>query len=84
MPQRVRVLRPPYRISSLLLIAEVQQQEQSPLYSLLSKEMRDMIWKFALADDGAPSLDSNNIFRRERGAEADVAKVDSTCALLQT
>jgi hypothetical protein len=63
---------------------DVQQQEQSPLYNMLPKEIRDMIWEFALADDGAPSPDSDNIFRRVRGATADFPKVDSACALLQT
>ncbi|KAJ4292799.1 hypothetical protein N0V90_009462 [Kalmusia sp. IMI 367209] len=64
--------------------ADVHQQKQSPLYAVLPKEIRDLVWEYALADDGAPSADSDNGFRRERGIGAAVAKVDSACALLQT
>ena len=64
--------------------SNVQQQEQSPLYGVLPKEIRDMIWEYALVDDGVPSPDRGNIFRRLAGTKADMVKVDSACALLQT
>jgi hypothetical protein len=64
--------------------SEVQQQKQSPLYNVLPTEIRHLVWEFALADDGAPSPNSDNMFRRVYGSEADAAKVDSACALLET
>lgn len=64
--------------------SDVEQQNQCPLYSVLPKEIRDLVWEYALADDGAPSPDCDNVFRRERGTEANVAKVDVAHALLQT
>jgi hypothetical protein len=64
--------------------SKVEQQSQCPLYGVLPKEIRDLVWEYALADDGAPAPDCDNVFRRECGADADVTKVDVACALLQT
>jgi hypothetical protein len=64
--------------------AEIHQQEQSPLYSVLPKEVRDMVWEFALADDDVPPPDHDNMFRRERSAKVYTVKLDSACPLLQT
>ena len=64
--------------------SNVLQQEQSPLYGVLPKEIRDMVWEYALVDDGVLSPDRDNISRRMPGTKADMVKVDSACALLQT
>ncbi|KAF3001358.1 hypothetical protein E8E13_006353 [Curvularia kusanoi] len=64
--------------------AEVQQQLQSPLYSLLPKEVRIAIFEFALADDNALTAGRDNIFRWQIGTDADVPKPDVAHALLQT
>ena len=64
--------------------SEVEQQTQSPLYGVLPKEIRYLIFEFAFADDGAPTFDYDNVFRRRCGTDADVAKSDVASALLQT
>lgn len=51
---------------------------------MLPKEIRDLVWEYAFADNGALSPDCDNVFRRERGTDADVAKSDVACTLLQT
>jgi hypothetical protein len=51
---------------------------------VLPKEIRDLVWEYALTDDGVPAPDCDNVFRRERGTGADIAKADVSCALLQT
>ncbi|KAF9728996.1 hypothetical protein PMIN06_005457 [Paraphaeosphaeria minitans] len=61
----------------------VNQQKQCPFYGILPKEIRDLIFEYALADAGAPAPNSENKFRREPGAASDVADVDIACALLQ-
>lgn len=64
--------------------SELQQQNQCPLYGVLPNEIRVLIFEFALADDGALTAGCDNVFRRECGTDADVAKTDVACALLQT
>lgn len=64
--------------------SEVGQQVQSPLYGVLPKEIRYLIFEFALADDGALAPDCDNLFRRECGTDDDVAESDVACTLLQT
>ncbi|KAJ4360714.1 uncharacterized protein N0V89_001281 [Didymosphaeria variabile] len=61
--------------------SEVEQQKQSPLYRI-PKEIRDLIFEYALTDDGAPSPNSDNVFRRS--AKGEISEVDSACSLLQT
>lgn len=64
--------------------SEVQQQKQSPLYGVLPKEVRNMIFEFALADDNAIATDHDNISRWQVGSDADVPRLDIAHALLQT
>lgn len=64
--------------------SEVEQQIQAPLYGLLPKEMRQLVWEFALADNNALAPDCDNVFRRECGTVADVARSDVAHALPQT
>ncbi|KAH6638798.1 hypothetical protein C7974DRAFT_387320 [Boeremia exigua] len=62
---------------------QIKQQTSCPLYSVLPEEIRLLIFQFALTDDDALKLD-DNMFRRESGTDADVARSDVACALLQT
>ncbi|KAF2450674.1 hypothetical protein P171DRAFT_468924 [Karstenula rhodostoma CBS 690.94] len=62
----------------------VNQQKQCPLYGILPKEIRDMVFVYALADNGAPAPNSENKFRGATGVASDVARIDIACTLLQT
>jgi hypothetical protein len=62
----------------------VQQQTQSPLYGVLPKEVRNMIFEFALADDNTIATDHDNISRWQVGSDANVPRPDISFALLQT
>jgi len=64
--------------------SDVQQQWQCPLYGTLPKEVRDMVWEYALTDSRALLPYCENVFRRQRGSKVDFARVGSACALLQT
>lgn len=64
--------------------SDANQQKQSPLYGILPKEIRDLVFEYALADDGIPAPDSDNVFRRERGVATAIAPIDIACALLRT
>jgi hypothetical protein len=64
--------------------SNVNQQKQCPLYGILPKEIRDLIFEYALADDGVPAPNSENAYRRDHGIASGVAQVDIACALLQT
>jgi hypothetical protein len=64
--------------------SEVQQQLQFPLYGVLSKEVRNLVFEFAFADDNAIAADKDNIFRRHVGSDADIPRPDIAHALLQT
>lgn len=63
---------------------DVNQQKQCPFYGILPKEIRDLVFEYALSDDGAPMPNSENKLRREAGVASDVARIDIACALLQT
>ncbi|PVI02297.1 hypothetical protein DM02DRAFT_670600 [Periconia macrospinosa] len=56
-------------------------QKQSQLYTI-PKEIRDLIFEYALTDDGVPSFNCDNVFRRS--TKGTIAKIDCACALLQT
>ncbi|CAI6334221.1 unnamed protein product [Periconia digitata] len=62
-------------------LRDVNQQMQSRLYTI-PKEIRDLIFEYALADDGAPSFNCDNVFRRR--AYGTIPSVDCACTLLQT
>lgn len=64
--------------------SEVQQQTQSPLYGVLPKEVRNLIFEFALADDNAIAADHDSMYRWEAESVADVPEPDVAHALLQT
>jgi hypothetical protein len=64
--------------------SDVNQQKQCPFYGILPKEIRDLIFEYALADDGAPAPNCENAFRRDHSFASGVAQVDIACALLQT
>lgn len=48
----------------------------------LPKEIRDLIFEYALANDSVPSKDSDNGFRRNMRVY--IPKANSACSLLQT
>ncbi|OAG00828.1 uncharacterized protein CC84DRAFT_1262918 [Paraphaeosphaeria sporulosa] len=64
--------------------AYVNQQKQCPFYGILPKEIRDLVFEYALGDNGAPAPNSENNFRREPCVASDIARTDIACALLQT
>ncbi|KAF1971619.1 hypothetical protein BU23DRAFT_600169 [Bimuria novae-zelandiae CBS 107.79] len=55
--------------------SDVHQQKQSPLYNVFPKEIRDLVFEYALADNGVPSPTWDT---------GDVATNDAAVALLQT
>ncbi|KAF2449916.1 hypothetical protein P171DRAFT_428042 [Karstenula rhodostoma CBS 690.94] len=61
--------------------SDVHQQKQSPL-NRIPKEIRDLIFQYALTDDGVPLPNCDNVFRR--GLKGYIPRVDSACTLLQT
>lgn len=63
--------------------SDVDQQKQCPFYGILPKEIRDLIFEYALINNGAPKANNDNPCRRQRHLEY-VAKVDVACTLLQT
>ena len=63
---------------------DVNQQKQCPLYDVLPKEIRDIIFEYVLCDDDAPSHASENSFERDRRTVTDIAKTGDACALLRT
>lgn len=62
----------------------VNQQKQCPLYGIVPKEIRDLIYEYAMIDNGSPDPNGENILRREKGVAPDVAPIDIACSLLQT
>lgn len=64
--------------------SEINQQSQSPLYGVLPKEIRDLVWEYAFADNGILAPDCDNVFRRKCGSDADVDRCDIVRALLRT
>jgi hypothetical protein len=61
--------------------SNVDQQKQSRLYNI-PVEIRNLIFQFAFADDGAPSLNCDNEFRRS--TLGTIPSVTCACAFLQT
>ena len=59
----------------------INQQKQSRLY-IIPKEIRDLIFEYAFVDDGAPSFNCDNEFRRS--TTGTIPRVKCGCTLLQT
>lgn len=63
--------------------SEVNQQSECPLYTVLPKEIRDMIFEYALTDDDATSYGSNHVLMETNDAGG-IIKTNIACALLQS
>ena len=68
--------------------SEVDPQAECPLYAVLPKEIRDMIFEYALTYEDACSYGSNHAFIQphvaEENAEENKFKHTIACALLQS